>query len=422
MKLTTQILAALAVGGFNSSLAFATELELPASSPATEAEPAQPTSTAAAAPAEPASALPAWLAPLRFALFVDAYATFQSNGPGTRATLSGHRAFSGQGANLRSENGFGLSWLGFDLGYDAGAYGAVANVRFGQAVALYHHRASADNDAVFGVDRLTQAYVFWKPLEPLALQLGMFTSPFGVEALESWKNPNYTISALYVYGQPSWHMGLKANWQLNSAWSVMGLIVNGVNSISEAQEHGGLDQSPNLGASVGYAPSKAFSCGLGGLFALDNADNDDAGFDAFVDLVSTLKLAAWTTSLNADFIWTRGGAPSGKNRQFWGGSLTTGYRFTPRVALAARGEYLRDDANFDGRSGDLWQLLVGTLTLDLQPVRHVPNLIVRFENRAERSNQRIFGHSSRGTEATEDDTYRRTWFQSVLGVVVTTTP
>ena len=405
MKLPTQVLVALAIGGFNSSLAFAEERESQASSPATEA-----------------AALPSWLAPLRFGMFVDAYATYQTNGPGTRATLSGHRAFSGQGANLRSENGFGLSWLGFDLSYDAGVYGAVANVRFGQAVALYHHRASADNDAVFGVDRLTQAYVFWKPLGPLALQLGMFTSPFGVEALESWKNPNYTISALYVYGQPSWHMGLKANWQLSSAWSVMGLIVNGVNSISEAQEHGGLDQSPNLGASVSYAPIHAFSCGLGGLVALNNTDNDDAGFDAFMDLVSTLRLGAWTTSFNGDFIWTRDGAPSGKDRQFWGGSLTTGYRFTHRVALAARGEYLRDDANFDGRRGDVWQLLVGTLTLDLQPIPNVPNLIVRVENRAERSNQRIFGRNSRGTETTEDDTYRRTWFQSVLGVVVTTAP
>ena len=71
----------------------------------------------------------------------------------------------------------------------------------------------------------------------------------------------------------------------------------------------------------------------------------------------------------------------------------------------ARDVVLRDDASFDGT--DIWQLETATLTLDFEPIPDVANLIVRFENRFETSNQRIYGHDSQGTPETDDDTYSR---------------
>ena len=100
--------------------------------------------------------------------------------------------------------------------------------------------------------------------------------------------------------------------------------------------------------------------------------------------------------------------------------MTAGYRLNDIVGIAARGEYLRDDANYG--DGDVWQLVTGTLTLDIEPIPRLPYLVVRWENRWERSNQRIFGKDSRGTPETTDDSYRRNWYESVLGVVVTTAP
>jgi hypothetical protein len=349
-------------------------------------------------------------------MFVDAYAAWQTGGQGTLASLSQHRAFSGQGSTLRAENGLSLAFLGFDAEYDLGDFGVVANLRFGQAASIFH----GDSDLPFGVEYLTQAYALYRPAEQLELDLGMFLSPFGFESLESWKNPNYTISALYVYGQPNWHMGLKAKWQIDESLSLMGLVVNGINNISETQQRGGLDQKPSLGGAVTYALNPALSFALGGLFALDHIHNDDQGFDAFGDFVTTLQLGAFMTALNVDYIFTRQGAPNGSNRHFIGGSLTAGYRFNDYIGVAARGEHLRDDASYDGKA--LWQLLTGTLTLDVKPIPDKPQFIVRWENRWERSNQRVFGKDSRGTQDTTDDTYRRTWFESVLGVVVTTTP
>jgi hypothetical protein len=359
---------------------------------------------------------PLTLGPLHLSIFVDAYAAWQTSGKGTLATRSKHRAFSGQGASLRAENGFGLSFLGFDVQYDAGRFGVVANLRFGQAAAIFH----GENDALFGVEYLTQAYAFYRPWDALQLDLGMFISPFGYEALESWKNPNYTISALYVYGQPNWHTGLRATWQVDDTLSVMAMIVDGANNISETQQNGGLDQKPMLGGTLSYQPVPALLLALSALVAVDRRHNDDEGLDAFVDLVATFERGAWTSALNLDSIFTRDGAPRGGNRNFVGGSLTSAYRVNDIVGLAARAELMRDDASFDG--SDVWQLATATLTLDLRPIPRLSYLIMRLESRWEKSNQRIYGQDSQGSADTADDSYRRTWFEGVFGVVVTTDP
>lgn len=362
---------------------------------------------------EDASAL---LRPLQLSVFVDAYAAVQTNGTGTLATLSGHRAFSGQGASGRSENGLALSFLGLNAEYDAGSWGVVANLRFGQAAILFH----GDNDAAFGINYLTQAYALYRPVPEVELDLGMFISPFGYESLDSWKNPNYTISALYTYGQPNWHTGLKATWEVTDALTLMGLVVNGINNISETQQGQGLDQNPNAGGSVTYQASEALSFALGGLFALDQKHNDDGGFDVFGDFVTTLELGDFLTALNIDYILTRDGARDGSNRSFIGFNLTAGYKLNDTFRIAARGEYLRDDADYAGK--DVWHLVTGTFTFDVRLVPDHDYLIVRWENRVEWSNQRIFGQDSRGTKDTDDDNYRRTWFESVVSVVATTNP
>ena len=102
------------------------------------------------------------------------------------------------------------------------------------------------------------------------------------------------------------------------------------------------------------------------------------------------------------------------------------YRVTERLGIGARGEYLRDDADYGG--GDQWDLLTGTLTFDVQLTApgdagdDSPLLVLRWENRWEQSNQDIFGADSRGTTDTVDDRYTDTWFESVFGVVFTTAP
>jgi hypothetical protein len=359
---------------------------------------------------------------LELAMFIDAYGAWQSSGNGTLATLSGHRAFSGQGATFRAENGFSLAFLGLDVSYDTARFGATANLRFGPGASIYHAPTDSESAASFGIDLLSQAYLTWRPADPLAIDLGMFSTPFGAEVLESWKNLNYTRGALYFYAQPAWHTGLRLSWQLGDAWSVTGFIADGTNLVSETQQNSGLDQLPTLGAQLGFTPTEGLSLLAGGLFTLDSFHNDDAGFDALGDVVATLELGGWRAAFNADVILTRGEAPSGADRRCLGFSLAAGYAFSEAFGLAGRGEYLLDDANFDGGDQDQWRLLTVTLTTDVKPLPYTPNLILRWDNRWEQSNQDIFGANSRGTADPADDTYDNVWFESVIGVVVTTSP
>jgi hypothetical protein len=381
--------------------------EPPSSAAATTESPAPPDATV-----KPTSRL-------QLAMFVDAYAAWQTSGNGTLATVSGHRAYSGQGATLRAENGFSLAFFGFDATYDAGSFGAVTNLRFGEGAPLYHYHAAGESDLGFGVEHLTQAYAFWHPLPVLELDLGMFSTPFGAEALESWRDANYTRGALYYYAQPAWHTGFKARMDFGVV-SLIGFIADGTNNLSETQQNAGLHQSPTLGAQAVYAPNEALSFAFGGLFALDGTRNDDAGFDGFLDFLATLKLGSASVSFNADTILTRDGAPDGSDRHFLGCSLIAGYALTENFALAVRGEYLHDDANYG--DGNEWKLGTATFTADYKPLPNLPNLIVRWDNRWEKSNQHVFGADAKGTADTADDIYTNAWFESVLGGVVTTAP
>ena len=120
-------------------------------------------------------------------------------------------------------------------------------------------------------------------------------------------------------------------------------------------------------------------------------------------------------------------APDGSDRHFFGVSAAAGYAFSELLGVAGRGEWLLDDASYgDAANGDgeseRWRLFTVTLTTELKPFDAAPNLILRWDNRWEESNQQVFGKSAGGTADTDDDSYADVWFQSVLGVVVTTAP
>jgi putative OmpL-like beta-barrel porin-2 len=381
--------------------------------------PAPPAPAAAAAEPEAAPAL-------TFALFADAYMGLQTSGSGTVATLSGHRAWTGQGSTRLSENGFSLSWLGLDANYDGGWFAVTGSLRFGSATPLFH----GASDFAFGVDNITQGFVTWRPIERLDLDLGMFSTPFGAEVAESWKNLNYTRGALYYYGQPFWHTGLRAKYRISDEVSVTGLLVNGVNNVSETQQNDGLDQSPTIGAQVGITPSDTLSLAAGGLVALDGEENDDGGFDTFLDLVAVLSLDPITVVFNADYVLTQAALGGADDRSFFGLSGAIGYAFTNNFGVAGRLEFLSDsfaggvggDDPFDGSDATSWSLFTATLTLDYKPLPETPNLIIRWDNRFEKSNQDVFGDSISDALDPGDDTFKDNWFQSVIGVVVTTSP
>ena len=167
-----------------------------------------------------------------------------------------------------------------------------------------------------------------------------------------------------------------------------------------------------------------------GWFTTLKPSTDGQVFDNFFDLVASLTVERFTLILNADLSIMGDKVNVGDgyrqtldNPMFWGISLAAGYQATDIFGIALRGELLSDSdnqlykatrSNFNVTFPTTEQTNVVTVTgtLDFKPVKGSNNLVIRWDNRIETSNEEIFYNRS------ENST--NVWFESILGVVVTT--
>jgi hypothetical protein len=347
------------------------------------------TATSAIA-AEPEVAVEAEVSPwdgLSVQVYGDAQYVWDWNSPddpkdtGTVA----HRAFE-------PSTGFGLSFLGIDASYSYKSVGATAALRFGQSTP----RLLGDVAPLF-LENVKQAYLTFKPIDMIELDLGQFDTIYGAEVAESHKNFNYTRGALYFLMQPFYHTGLRATVRLGEDFLIKGLVVNGVNNPIDD------DFSPHLGLQFGWIPDPLFCVYLGYLGA---TQPNGETFSHFADLVATSRLGDLELVFNADF----GAAdPEGlaKSGLYYGASLAARYTFAYWLAAALRGELLRDeDGTFYGAPTNL---ATATVTLEVSPLE-TRNIIFRLDNRFETSSAPIF---PKGGGLMTD-----MWFSTVFGVVV----
>lgn len=372
-------------------------------------------------PVEEAAAAPAGL---KISAFVDAFYSFQTAAQGTPSPA--HRAYdsnnwvSNADTNAGvAQNGFGLSFAGIDASYDGGKLGATISLRAGPSVPIFY----AGDTGPLGIDNITQAYVTWTPAPQFSLDFGQFSTIFGAEVAESWKNLNYTRGGLYYAMQPFWHTGLRATVSPNDKVSITGMVVNGVNSAHDDNE------SPSLALQLSITPNDLFSLAAGWYTTLEPS-SDGSIFDNFFDLVAALTVERFSLVLNADLCVNgdkinegEGYVQSLDDPMFWGVSLAAGYQATDLFGIALRGELLSDSdnqifkatrENFGVTFPTTEQTNVVTVTgtLDFKPVDGSNNLVIRWDNRIETSNEEIFfNRSSNSTNV---------WFGSILGLVVTT--
>ena len=394
--------------------------------------PAPPLGTTELLPPPPAPLPPVEEAPkpashegLHFSAFVDANYGFQTAKQGSPAPA--HRAYewnnfstdAATGNSYSSQNGFGLSWAGIDASYDAGQLGATISLRAGPSVPIFY---GGDNGPL-GLDNITQAFVAWNPIPQLSIDVGQFSTIFGAEVAESWQNLNYSRGALYYLMQPFWHTGLRATLSPNDKVSITGMVVNGVNTAHDDNE------SPALALQLGLTPNEMFSLSAGWL-TTPQPSSDSGNFDNFFDLVASLTVDRFSLVLNADLDVNADKTNVGpgytqhlQDPMFWGISLAAAYQATDLFGVALRGEYLSDSDNqlykvthqnsgVDFPATTSTNLVTVTGTLDFKPVKGANNLIIRWDNRIETSNEDLF--------FTRSDKATNVWFGSILGFVVTT--
>ncbi|MDX2024240.1 MAG: outer membrane beta-barrel protein [Deltaproteobacteria bacterium] len=387
----TRILSAALVTTLLGGSAFAQDAVPEAAPPApTEAAPPSPMTPAVVAPAEPAAAAPAADSGVQVSIFADAFYNWSTSKNDVNAFIPGgmnkapsHRAYN-------RYNGFGLSFFGADLTYNTEKFGATTSLRFGPSVPIFY---AADKGPT-GIDNITQAYLTYKPTTALAIDFGQFSTIYGAEVAESWKNLNYTRGGLYYAMQPFWHTGVRAKYTISDELSFTGMVVNGVNN-----EIDGGKERPSIGVQAAYAKDN-IAVLLGYLGSLD--PDTDVYFDHFVDLVATASFGNVSLVLNGDFA-------KDEEAQFYGGSLAARIGLTDELGVAARLEYLGDPDGLIWAAGDN-NVITATGTFEYKPDAS-GKLILRWDNRFEKSKEQIF--------TDRDGAGADTWFQSVLGVVVT---
>lgn len=398
---------------------------------------------------EPPPPTQPWYDAVQLRAFVDGYYNLnwgfpkpQSYSPPTRDAIS---------------NGFGLQWAGLDAGYDPDPVGGRVSLRFGPRTNVV---SGTDNDTPLEV--VKEAYASWRPggVEGrVQFDLGKFDTFVGAELIDTQYNSNYSRGIVAAFAQPNFHTGLRANWSVTEEINLLVMAANGYNNSVDN------NIGKTFGLALAVAPSDSFSVSLGWIGGPEQDDSitfpcaagtaydpADAGcspapgvgaqdyvvdrgganeFDSWrhlVDLVIRLDPSeSLSFSLNGDY-GVEGvrsddvTADTDPEPQKWfGGSLVGRYQLDETYAIAARGEYMKDE---DGRALQIRmpdqtlltkaEIATATLTLEARPTE---NMIFRLEQRGDfvlegEPSKDIFREHEREAKS-------RVW-TTTLGVVLTT--
>ncbi|HWX55413.1 MAG TPA: outer membrane beta-barrel protein [Verrucomicrobiae bacterium] len=349
------------------------------------------------------------------AIAVDGYYQYNFNDPIGRVNLL--RAYD------VSSNAFSLNQANLIIKRDpdvaAGRrFGVRLDLQFGQATeTLQGNPANEPRPDVYRpIYQVYGTYVV--PVgNGLTVDFGKWASSLGIEGNYTKDQMNYSRSYWFSF-LPFYHMGARASYKLNDRVAVNYWVINGtqwteafngfkdqmfgfnlqphktVNWIANyylGQEHPDVVFFPNGGAPAG-SPTEQ---GLPFQPVPNPANGRLHILDSYVTWQSTPKL---TLALEGDYVIQRilkESAPSHAT----GGALYARYQAAPKVAFAARAEYLSDRGGIF--SGTTQALKEATLTYDHKLTE---GFLVRTEWRRDFSNRPFFLTDSLGTLSNHQNT------------------
>lgn len=258
-----------------------------------------------------------------------------------------------------SQNAFSLHQVNVLIAKQpAEGVGFVLNPIAGDDAGVINGGSSPDFD-------MTQAFVQYAT-GPMTVSLGRFVTLCGMEVINPAGNLNASRSILF-YNQPFVHTGVRAAFKLSDAFTLTGSLINSANNNAFAPFIGKTDNntSKSVELQAGFAPSSAFSTYL----TLHTGDEDaQVGQGTLradsVDLVVNVTVTdSLYFGLNADYFQQEDGA--GGTVDVRGVAGYTNVKFTPKLRLAARAEYLDvdDAAAFFGGNDDRDYVREATVTL-----------------------------------------------------------
>jgi hypothetical protein len=284
------------------------------------------------------------------------------------------------------ENGFRVQQAALNLLFQPKeGVGYVVNLVAGHDATVFApYPANPSNTRQFDYP---QAYLQYAT-GSLTVIAGRFETLAGYELIDSRGNSNFSRSILYGFAIPFAHTGIRATYNLNDQWVLIGGVVNGWDDLKDT------NSSKSLELGIEYLPSKAFTFLAQSYLGRERAgglvDTGPEGSRQLFDAVATWHLSdALTVVANADYgrqSNTSSVTPKAVNSATWKGVAGyLNYQFSDRFRTSLRLESFDD---LDGyRTGIIQAWKEATLTLAYSPIKP---LEIRFEARHDLSNASAF--------------------------------
>ena len=239
---------------------------------------------------------------------------------------------------------------------------------------------------------LQQAFVSY--IVPLGTGLrfdaGKYVTHLGYEVIDGYDgyDDNYSRSILFGYAIPFTHTGLKASYAFSSKVAAMVGVVNGWDLVHDN------NRSKSLAAQVTLTPVSALSVLLNWIGGPEIADDNHTKRNVF-DVVAILKPTnTLTLGLNGDYGVENGTSlvNSGSDAVWKGIAGYATLALSEKLSVALRGETFHDDDGVRLGTGTKGTLSEGTLTT---AYKFTPRVVLRGELRFDKANQAILAR--RGT-------------------------
>ncbi len=209
-------------------------------------------------------------------------------------------------------------------------------------------------DIVSGIV-IKQAYFKYNFTDKFSMTAGQFGTHIGYEYIDAPLNFHYSINHTFNSGIPFYHTGIKANYTINKAWSLMAGVVNGFDHLDDN------NRAKGIIGQVAFTPKDGVALFFNYITTNEaNADSlgntPKANFTVYDlngswQVTDKFMLGFWGMigsqygAVGAPGVWTPIDGITTK-KGYWGGvNIYTNWKFNDVFTLGLRSEY------FDNKQG-----------------------------------------------------------------------
>ncbi len=231
---------------------------------------------------------------------------------------------------------------------------------------------------------IQQLFVTFTQKDGSTFDIGKFNTWIGYESPYTIDNANYSVSTLFNFGQPVWHVGLRYSKPLSDTATASLFAVNGWNETQDT------NSSKTFGFSYAKTLSKKLSATLGYIGGKEGPNGIGLPNSGLSDVHMLDLVATYAASDKQAFVFNGDYASSaGANSGHWTGwSIFSNTKLSDKNDFSLRFSTLQDGNNLRGVGGSIGSL-TGTFNIKTSDVS-----TLRLEARSDMANTSFFQSGS----------------------------